>query len=297
MYSENEMLDEINKHNGLIRVGVSVYNYAEKGRDDLVKVGKLFFDIDNENISAARKLHNFLLCSNVKHCIFFSGGGFHFYVKTKEYENLQNKKEALRAAQNFIALKAGLTWAMNGNNGDLDVAVRGNLAQIATAPNTWNVKRKLYCIPLTIEDLKKGLKHIKERAQKQQFDFVSFGALGVDLSAFDAPPNTNTLNPPNPHYLNPKKIELKILPPCLQKALKSEKCGNRERYRVLCFLREKNIAMQSTLDFLQEHLSASEFGHMVSHEGQPQAVYGGTEFFAACTGDRKCCKQAEGLYL
>ena len=184
----------------------SVYNCDFENTFENVKIDKISFDIDtkdtNKMIENVLKIHKKMYSKDYKHLIIFSTFGFWVYIFTKNYNHIINKKECLTNCHNFIAKKCGLTWGTPETKeiADLDFHIRGDLARVARLPTSYDVERKLFCIPVTIEDLEKGYKYIKEKAKKPCYNFVYYGEKLFDISKFDYIDRKETENINVPEY-------------------------------------------------------------------------------------------------
>ena len=96
-YDKTKLLDYVNLWNGKKRIFLSLYNVANP------QINKLWFDFDSEDsFKNMLIMHNYCNEHNYRHIVVFSGGGFHLYIYTKNYENLVDKKMALKLMQEFI---------------------------------------------------------------------------------------------------------------------------------------------------------------------------------------------------
>ena len=135
-----EFFSLINRLNGKSRIFASVYNYTGNFEVDrsFLNLDKIFFDFDGED---AYKnfvyLVTMLLDEDLKFICTFSGAGFHVYLFTTGYMGLKNNKGCLyNAHKHFI--KKGI---------EIDEKIVGDVARVATVPNTYNTRRRRFCIP------------------------------------------------------------------------------------------------------------------------------------------------------
>ena len=190
VYNIQEFLDKINKFNGKSTVFTSLYAFSLISENHInyesAKVKQLFFDFDNEGcLNCVRKFHNYLIEKDLMHCIFFSGGGFHVYVAV-EYPNfLKNKKISVTNAQINLTDILGFKIGINEDS-DVDAHIIGNVAQLVRVPNTFNLKRRVFCIPISSEDLKLSFEEIKEKAKTQNPKIYIYGKKFFDISPFDS---------------------------------------------------------------------------------------------------------------
>lgn len=217
-YNKKKCLDFINNLNGKKRLFYSLYSLNN------IKLNKIWFDLDSDNsYNNTKKLHDWCNNNNYKHSIIFSGGGFHFYIYTKNYNNIIEPQNALKAMHHVIANELNLSIG-DPKVCDLDEHCIGDIKRIATIPSTFNLKRNLFAISLTEEEFNSGLNNIKELAktQRQQlyifcsdyFDASNYKDIKVDYSSIKFEEYKNDL-------ILPKEDEkiLNLFPPCVQQVL------------------------------------------------------------------------------
>ena len=281
VYSMKEFLDKINIYNGKCNVFTSLYSFDEikstgKPNYDSAKITHLFLDLDNGNAyKNAKKLHDYLDSEELIHVMAFSGGGFHIYIAV-EYPNfIENKKAAIFNAVTNISDKVGLKIGIDEHS-DIDAHTIGNIAQLVRVPNTYNIKRKRYCIPISRAIFEEGLDAIQEWAQKPNMPFSSFyGRKYFDLIPFDREPDVQYRIPMEISddsigidYLNVEKFVPCILN-LLTKRLISHKC----RYYIILYCREQGLPLKDTISLLKKYLDPRTFHHCVNEEKQPMFIY------------------------
>tara|TARA_R100000030_G_scaffold78939_1_gene61899 strand:+ start:9950 stop:11056 length:1107 start_codon:yes stop_codon:yes gene_type:complete len=125
------------------------------------------------------RLHNFLLKENIKHGIWYSGGGFHVWVGLdKPYmpsseDNLSDIKEA--------GMKLISDWIHKLDLYCSDPAVPFDTSGMIRIPNSYNSKRGLWSIPLSTSDLEKGVDYIMEKALDSGKGMIPYGEKGLEL--------------------------------------------------------------------------------------------------------------------
>ena len=163
--NKSEMRKLLSQYNHKINCFVSIYsqNYkkGEKRNYNNMIIDQLFFDIDMKMdkeaerkrsiLFVARCLEQFLYKENIRHGILMSGQSFHTYVKTKP-QRFVDARHVIRNAQVHIAKDCGLTIGESGI-ADIDFSLIGRTAGIGRLVNTWNPKRKRYCVAITREEL------------------------------------------------------------------------------------------------------------------------------------------------
>ena len=259
--NKTEFYKMINKYNGIKRIFASVYNYTGNSNFDLLNldVDKIFFDIDGESksLEEAKKLADYLLKKNYRFTIIFSGGGFHFYVFTKNYDNLSNKKLALFKSHLFFKNKLDI---------NIDNKTIGDLARVATVPNTWNTKRQRFAIPVMIEDLDSYQK-IKEKAKKQCFEFKIYGKKLFNIRNFDNGVKDvefciNEIDDKTKLKIDEDKL-LRNLPPCISGLLANGnriRVGWRGRFLIIVYLRDKGLLPGNIKEIINKYLTTVKNG-------------------------------------
>jgi len=180
------VLAKIRQLNSLSTLFTSLYVYKETGeracKYHTGVIDMMVFDFDPfdqfgnklKNYESMLAMHEGLYRLGIMHKVHFSGRGYHLFVKfneplevwlTRDYEIAAEKKRYLRLAQQFVRKECPL---LDGSLPEVDVHLLGNIAQLIRIPNTLNMKSKLFCIPLTHEELVHGEEPIRELAKKQR---------------------------------------------------------------------------------------------------------------------------------
>jgi hypothetical protein len=275
----------INQYNGKVRIFSSVYNYT--GESSNIALDKIFFDFDGDSaIDNLKAMVDYLVEKDIKFLPLFSGGGFHVYVFTKNYEYVTNKKTCLLNAHHHIKHQAQIQF---------DTAIIGDLARVATVPNTWNNKRERFCIPVSLDDISKGYDYISERAKIQQFSYCLYGTKLFDIEPFDTFENQYNIqlveiDEDVRGLIDSDKI-LKELPPCISGMLangNTKRVGYRGRYLIITYLRDKGVVPNDTKDILEKYLTTVKKGkteakHCIEDERQVNYLYfQNTDTFPFC---------------
>jgi hypothetical protein len=286
---EDDFFRTINRLNGKVRVFSSVYNFTANPAFDKINLDldKVFFDFDGDDaLENAKFLAFHLQKMDLKHLIFFSGGGFHIYLFTTGYDRLKNKKACLTNVHKYFIAEYNI---------DVDKAVVGDIARVATIPNTWNTKRQRYCIPITMNDLFKGYEHISEMAKQQRFDFEPCGSKLFDVSTFDGTEDYGyaevTVSEEIKEQIDADEI-LSKLPPCLATMLANASSGSRVgwrgRFLILVYLRDRGTLYGNACDLITQYLKHSKSGvaeshHCIREEQQARRIYERDEsMFPSC---------------
>lgn len=274
----------VNKFNGIKDCYSSIYPIIRRGVRDITSVDKIFFDLDKHSTcwESTKKMHDWLSQNGYRHIILLSGGGFHVYVFTTK-TILKNPKNAIKSAQHHITKEAGVTIG-KPNKADVDEHVIGDIARIARIPNTYNLKRKRFCIYILQEDLEKSFEEIKVIAKKQRKERFVFEGKTFDLSGFDnlpTPPEIMILDTPD--ALNNVDGCMKLLPPLIRRLLLEQSCGWRDRYIQILAMRESGLPYKVAVELCRKYWSPEKFRHaMIDEENQIRYVYGrGDLFFPA----------------
>lgn len=266
------LLDIVNDYNTIKHLYFSLYQKINNSYQN-VYVDKIFFDFDGETaIINCIKLHKFCMKENIKHVMFYSGGGFHIYVKCKK--TLMNSTE-LRKIHHWFEHKA---------NVEIDKHIIGDTARISRIPNTYNIKRKRYCIPITNEDLQKGLSYIREKAKHQHFGHTTYCHTILNPKFFKTQQTQQNTNDPivlerhEETYVKIKEdIVYKCLRPCIQQMCQPN-AKWRHRFHIIVEIMNLGFSYKQCVDFLHSFLSKQKFHHCTVEERQPAYVYKKQDF-------------------
>jgi hypothetical protein len=257
----------------------SVYSFEKvdglKPIYSTAKVDKVFFDFDGaESFNDFKSLHEKLMKFGILHTMFFSGGGFHMYVFVKMNNNFseEEKKRVLTKISNILAK-------------GFDEVCSGDLARLTRIPNTFNFKRKRFCIPISSDDLKTDFDEIQKKAKTQQSKFYFYGNKVLNLDGIvERVPiqifNSNFIN--GNHLLNDGFAQL---PPFLTKILdehsslwRKEK-GWIDRYLIILWLREIGWSKHDVIEFLERKMTPNEFSHCIFEERQVDYIFSKRRMF------------------
>jgi hypothetical protein len=265
----------VNKYNGIKRIFASIYNYTgNPAFDNLnLNINKVFFDFDGVNaLAEVRKLTACLQNNGFKHIVLFSGAGFHVYLFVDPCDPATNYKNYVMKTQQHFITQLGL---------NVDEKVIGDIARVATIPNTWNTRRNRFCIPLTNKDLVTDFETISTKAKRQVFDFEIMGdtffnirKLGVTIECGN---DCNITEIPDDikREINHDSI-LKDLPLCISSILfkaQKEKIGWRGRFLTIQYLIDAGHLPGDIKAIFEHYLSQNEFHHCVREEKQVDYVY------------------------
>jgi len=258
----------VKKMNGISNCYASVYNGSIKN---------MFFDIDDNVWENTIKLHNYLLNSEIKHAVVFSGRGTHIYVMCKEYPTAKN---VLWNAMNDIVSKSNIKC---------DRHVVGDIRRIARIIGTKNIKTNLYCIPLYQKDIDKGFDYVKKLAKKPRTDGEIFGNKEFVLNEYDIPEKEYSIEVKECKCDVTNEWLEKNLPPLIRKFLKKENVGWRERFLTILAMKEIGLPLSSAMNHCKMFWNKSrkhgftnknDFVHAVNDEGnQFKYIYSRNDFF------------------
>ena len=271
----DHFLKLINTSNGKINCFTTVYSFTESREDGRLNyesaiIDKIFFDFDTiDCIDEGISLHEFLMEKDLKHSFLWSGGGLHCYIYTDNKEAI-HKKSAIKNAQIFFT-------EFNGKKLKLDQKVVGDICRLGRIPNTWNLKRKKYCIPITVGDMKKGREHLEEKAKKQNTEFSFYGVKLLNLDRFDYP--NNDFSDDLQDFKLPDKIEtdddlFNKIPDCIKFLLLKGDCDHNERFPIILYLKDAlNYTKAETIEVLKKYLTEKKFYHCIFEERQVEHLY------------------------
>ena len=283
--SLEKALQMVDSANGYSDVYISLFSDSQRTFGNLDKVA---FDIDDcdgvcEDCKSEKKrkcsigdlgivpdsfdtfdnvllLHKYFVKDDIKHVIGFSGGGYHIYAKT-DNRPLKNPNHALKECANNITRETNIKT---------DCSVF-EIARIMRFPGTYNIKRQLWFVWVGEEDLQKGDKWIREKAETQHFEkpFI-FGSRQLNLIPYDTKERIEMEEYKGTDSMKLKHIEI---PPCIQRVLDDGFPDYRQRYFLILYLKEKGISFTETIQILNQYLSKEKFMHCCHEERQPQHIY------------------------
>ncbi len=278
IHNKQEFFDKINLYNTKSTFFTSLYSFAEvnqsgtRGIYSSAKINKIYFDSDKPSLEPLQRLHTYCQQKDLYHCFFFSGGGTHFYIGASG--EVQNKKGSVANSQIRISEECNLKIGIDDNS-DIDGHIIGNIAQMVRVPNTFNLKRKLYCIPLKAEDLT-SLDHIKELAKAPRPGIPIYGHKYLDLVPYDSEPPTKNYDDliQLPEYpINIEALKTENFPMCIKALLTDRFIKHRARYILILYLRELGVPLETTIIFLKDCLDRQTYVHCLKQEKQPYWLY------------------------
>jgi hypothetical protein len=259
---KNELVAEINKHNGILSCYCTVYKFRDHDNYlciyDTAIIDRVFFDFDDENaFDDILKMEKYYSKLNIKRAILFSGGGYHFYIKCKRVT--ENKRGTLRGYQEYITDKLKLLP---------DTNVFGDIARIARIPNTYNRKRRKFCIAIKPEWLKKGDKWIRKRAGKPHKWFEWHGEKVENIEGHEV--NIEPLMPQldNIEIRSDIKKKYKNFSNTAKKMLSDNNLRWKNRGALINYLFEQGYFPEEVIDLLWNKLNKDRAKHTILQEKQ-----------------------------
>jgi len=169
-------------------------------------------------LNEVRRLHTYLCEQDILHAVWFSGGGFHVWVKLSKTHTPQSGMDCsiLKGAGRHTVRQ----WAEDLSLNCIDPTVTFDLASLIRVPNSYNVKRGLWSIPLRSEELLEWeWERIQHEAKQHKSGYFSYGENGLDLDLNSQPTRylQGLLNPTEPDIPTLTMDGVAILP-CLQAA-------------------------------------------------------------------------------
>jgi hypothetical protein len=137
-------------------------------------------------LGEVRKLHMHLKEQDIHHGVWFSGGGFHVWIKLSKihYPNPGMEVSILKGAGRHMVR----TWADELGLNCIDPTVTFDLASLIRVPNSYNVKRGYWSIPLMSDELMTCTwEEIQQKATTHRSGYFSYGQQGLDLDLTSQP--------------------------------------------------------------------------------------------------------------
>ena len=131
-------------------------------------------------LGEVRRLHQKLVDDDTLHAIWFSGGGFHVWVKLAEDHLPSHGMECsiLKGAGRNLVRQ----WANELHLNCIDPTVTFDLASLIRVPNSYNVKRERWSIPLRSEELLEWeWERIRDEATHPRKGQFSYGSKGLHI--------------------------------------------------------------------------------------------------------------------
>ena len=150
--------------------------------DKKYRKGSNMVEVDgDEVVDQVARLHYYLLGKNIKHGVWFSGNGFHIWVKLNKTHLPSSGIEVshIKAA----GRKVINAWKQEMELYCMDPTVPFDMARMIRVPNSYNAKQHVlrWSIPLTTEDLALAWDEICEMAENPLNKAYYYGEKGIEL--------------------------------------------------------------------------------------------------------------------
>ena len=151
--------------------------------DKKYRKGSNMIDVEgDEVVEQVRRLHNYLLDTDVNHGVWFSGNGFHLWISLDKTHLPSSGREVshLKAAGKKVINE----WKKDMDLYCMDPTVPFDTARMIRVPNSYNAKQHVlrWSIPMTTEELNtQSWDTICERAEKPLNTSFFYGHKGVPL--------------------------------------------------------------------------------------------------------------------
>ena len=127
-----------------------------------------------------REMHAHLLDNNIRHGVWFSGGGFHVWILLEKEGIPSTGEELSRIKQAGRVLLTD--WRKSLSMECCDPAVPFDTSGMIRLPNSYNDKRGCWSIPLTHDEIMNiNTEDLVELAQEPRSGYTPFGGEGVQL--------------------------------------------------------------------------------------------------------------------
>jgi hypothetical protein len=235
VYTAKDFLTKVNNSNGKTTVFTSLYSFdrINEGKPDYesARITHIYFDLDhNDCLANAQKLHRYLVQNDLCHTFNFSGRGFHFFVQCEFPNYLKSKKDAIYNAVIHISEQCQFSIGINETD-DVDAHTIGNIAQLVRVTNTYNLKRKRFCVPLSSEQLQLDIEGIYKIAEHQQPKLYIYGSRALNLEEFDREPTnryrTDAIE--TTESIGIDSIRVETFPPCIRALATKKNIKHRQR--------------------------------------------------------------------
>jgi hypothetical protein len=167
----------IEAHQNWTSCYITVYSFESwHGRPDNAIIDRIYLDLDHHTnpeyavIDAIKLIGGLHSKYDIETTQYFSGKkGIALYI---DFEPVpiapENKKAVVKEFQHTLMEIFKLRFEEDG--GTVDSNPIGDINRVSRLPNTKHQLSGLYCIPVTLEDLKDGIDHIRDLARKPRTD-------------------------------------------------------------------------------------------------------------------------------
>lgn len=272
--------DIIRRMNGKVSIYRSVHDFYDFPSADTAIIKKFFFDFDydSENptkcLEDIQTLHEWLNKKKYGHSIFFSGRGFHCFVKAMFSKTPKNAQVAIRKC--FYSLMDSL---------DIRSDSTYDIMRVARLPNTLNTKSKRFCIPLKENEIYWNYDEIANlaRAPRNIQNYINGGYL--DLTKYDCFEfSEDEINKLDGIEIDEEMdVNLSEFPPCVRNLFNKKILNYRERFIIILAFKELCYPQKVLVSFLKKILDPKKFYHCIYEENQVEYLYSRSDlFFPSC---------------
>jgi hypothetical protein len=281
VYNLNDLKDFIDKYDGIDNLYISLYSFSHvNGIIDYqsANIDCVFFDFDIKDekykiefISEVNILVEWCLKHNICFSATFSGKGIHILLYTK-ISALNNKKQALLGFQTMLTEMLQLKIIKKDDETyGLDRSPFGDTSRIIRLINTKNKRTGLYCIPITVDELKGGeydnLKLIaghRRNFSKENAGKYLYGKKLIDLEPYDGMEMRNNdcmvETPKESAQVNFQQYSAIISDiPCIKAVVENPEADHVERTLVLAHLKLLGFTAKEADQILHSFISEEYF--------------------------------------
>jgi len=301
--TKEEFLKFINIYNGHKNLYTTVYAFREinnfRANYETAIIDKVFFDFDPPNaLENLEKITNYALDNNIMFTNLFSGRGYHHFQFVEQ--DPRYKKDAMKNYVHYIEELLTI---------NVDPAVIGDLGRLTRIPFTWNLKGERYCIPISLEDIKKGHEFIKMKAvNKKNKPFYFYGEKRLNLSPWDYAIQHEKIELNGTREISGTLEELfakaNFQPGlCIKNFLSDPNLGNLKRLHLITALKEGGFSSKNVKNILKQCLSQRKYLHSVREERQVDNIFDkdycgkGCSHFMKMGWCVKGCKKTHPVYV
>ena len=293
---EKDIKKFIKIYNGKKNIYLSVYKYKDFPSAVNACVDKVFLDFDYDEdlkfYDDVRKVADYLKQMDYMFYIRFSGRGFHIFV-LMEKEELKQPKVAIRKFVNDVHQRTGTKS---------DMSVVGDLRRVSRALGTKNLKTRLYCIPITYEQLKTlSYEDVCKIGKRYNGDCDHInGYTKLSLRPFDKQKKFY-----KSHNVSLSNVTVSTeFPPCINNLLQQSDLGYHERRELIIYLRDDGYLEEEIESMLEKTLSLEKFTHCIEEEHQLEYLMNRDDIlFSSCPTQKAngiCCSdtcEGQNLYI
>lgn len=270
---KSEMMDLVNRYNGLESIYTSIFRYSTwvtngygrpKPSYDTAIIPAIYFDLDEWETSYGDMLKTHLWCKerDIRHFVLFSGRGYHVFIFVKPFFN--KPSDTMWSFSNYLEQKLQV---------DYDNTAKGNLAKISRVPNTYNIKRKAFCIPLTeYQVLYMDYNQHFKLAQSQQYVDPMIGSKQLDISVFEKETvfsrykvkmdlAETEMKPDLEAAIESGILTTDSLPPCISNMLLNPTLNYDGRSSIVKFFTHHGYSYGETREILRNFLGMEKYKH------------------------------------